>query len=59
MALRLTAEEVYLRDQLATANGIDGSGVMRMALRKLAKQEAIPPYPGPPEQLSKGRRPRD
>ena len=59
MSLRLTGGEVYLRDALAELNGIDGSGVMRMALRKLAKQEGIPPYPGQPEKptlKSSGRR---
>ena len=62
MTLRLTDEEVYLREQLATLNGIDGSGVMRMALRKLAKQEGIAPYV-PPAKASvpkgSGRRPRE
>lgn len=41
MSLRLTAEELKLRDVLAKHFGIDSGGVMRMALLKLAREEGI------------------
>ena len=42
MTLRLTVEEADLRDRLADHLGVDGSGVLRQALRKLALAEGIP-----------------
>ena len=60
MTLRLTADEVELRDALAEHHGINGSGVMRMALRELARQEGIKlSPPEKPSQKSAGRRSRD
>lgn len=53
VTVRLTPEEIYMRDKIAELNGIDGSGVMRMGLRKLAKQEGVPPYV-PPAAASTG-----
>lgn len=42
MTIRLTHEEAKLRDELADHLGVDGSGVMRMGLLKLARAEGIP-----------------
>ena len=58
MTLRLTDEEVDLRDQLARQHGINGSGVMRMALRRLAKLEGVEPKQAASDQKP-GRRSRD
>lgn len=41
MTLRLTEEEARLRDALADHLGIDASGVLRMALLKLARAEGV------------------
>jgi len=41
MSIRLSLEEVELRDALAHHLGIDHAGVMRMALLKLARSEDI------------------
>lgn len=41
MTIRLTHEEAKLRDELADHLGVDGSGVMRMGLLKLARAEGI------------------
>jgi hypothetical protein len=41
MAVRLTEEEAKIRDALARRLGIDASGVMRMALLRLAQAEGI------------------
>lgn len=47
MSLRLDDEELHLRDALARRHGIDGSGVMRQALRRWAREEKIEPPPEP------------
>lgn len=41
MTLRLTEDEARLRDALADHLGIDASGVLRMALLKLARIEGV------------------
>src|SRR5258708_1553152 len=41
MTLRLTPDEILLRDALAKRLGINSSGVMRMALLRLAEAEKI------------------
>lgn len=41
MSIRLTTEELKLRDALAKHFGIDSGGVMRMALLKLAREEGF------------------
>jgi hypothetical protein len=41
MTLRLTQDEAHLRDALAKRLGVNSSGVMRMALLRLAEAEKI------------------
>lgn len=41
MTLRLTKEEVRLRDDISAKLGISVSGVMRMALRRLGSAEGM------------------
>lgn len=41
MSLNLSDEEKLMRDKLAERHGIDGSGVMRQALRKWAREEGF------------------
>lgn len=41
MTIRLSDDEEKLRDLLADHLGIDGSGVMRQGLLKLAREEGI------------------
>ena len=41
MTVRMTEDEAKLRDALADHFGLDGSGVMRMAMLKLAREEGI------------------
>ena len=41
MTIRLSDDEERLRDLLADHLGIDGSGVMRQGLLKLAREEGI------------------
>jgi hypothetical protein len=45
ISVRLDDEEIQLRDALAHRHGIDGSGVMRQALRRWAREEGIAPAP--------------
>jgi hypothetical protein len=41
MSVRLSRDEVNLRDALSRHLGVDHAGVMRMALLKLAREEGI------------------
>jgi hypothetical protein len=41
VTLRMNAEEIRLRDELARRNGIDHAGVMRQALHRWAREEGI------------------
>jgi len=41
MSVKLSPEQVELRDKLAHHFGVDHAGVMRMALLKLARAEGI------------------
>lgn len=41
ISVRLDDEEITLREALAKRFGIDGSGVMRQALRRWAREEGV------------------
>jgi hypothetical protein len=43
MTLRLTTEEIRLRNLLAEHYGVSGADVMRMGLRRLAKVAGVEP----------------
>ena len=54
VSVRLDDEEVALRKALARRYGIDGSGVLRQALRRWAREEGIT-VPEPPPHPKKSR----